>query len=89
MARAGVLRWGKSEKKLMQQLFASGEVDPMKLEPAYMLSIHAKYPLLSRHETRNYYVNYRNSAALFITNKTMEGGRRPRECLLFDCVFAF
>jgi hypothetical protein len=82
MVRAGVLRWGKPEKKLLKQLFDSGEADPAKSDPDYMLKIHGMYPLLSRHETRNFYTNYRNSSSIWITNKTMEGGRRPRECLL-------
>jgi hypothetical protein len=59
MARIGILPWGSPRKKLFEQLFDSGEANPAKKDPVYLLTIHGKYPLLSHHETRNFYTNYR------------------------------
>jgi hypothetical protein len=82
--RSGVLRWGSPENALLTTLFRDSTCDPKWCLTNELMSIHEKYDLFKRHPARNFIAAYKRRAAEWITENEVNGGRRPRECMLFE-----
>ena len=84
--RAGVLRWGDEENTLLTSLLRAGTCDPKMCKASDLAVIYSKYPLFARHPIRNFTAAYKRRAAEWISEKAVNGGRRPREWFFFVVV---
>lgn len=77
--RAGVLRWGDEENTLLTSLFRAGTCAPKLCKATDLATVCNEHPLFVRHPLRNFTAACKRRAAEWISEKAVNGGRRPRE----------
>lgn len=98
--RAGALRWGEEERRLLSRLLDLHTRDPENEEAcdprrstdvAYLRVHWERHQFFSRHPVKNFYQNVRRACNEWLANEAAEGTRRRESPLLFFrpcCFFA-
>ena len=75
--RAGVLRWGDEEKRMVRHYLNQGRIDAGRMgDVAYLRSLMDLEAVWSRHPPRNFYQNIRRAVDVWQANEMATGARR-------------
>jgi hypothetical protein len=94
--RAGALRWGDEERRLLSRLLDLFSRDPDDVEAfdptratdvAYLRAHHERHQFFNRHPAKNFYQNARRASREWLSNQAAEGTRRRESRVLFSLVF--
>jgi hypothetical protein len=96
--RAGTLRWGEEERRLLQRTMELNQREPNNPEAfdphragevAYLRIHYNRHELFSRHPAKNFYQNARRGAREWLSDQALRGGRPCELFLVLACFLVF